>query len=86
LKKYIAKDLIEEADKLRGLNSVENRGEIEEIKNLMVNLHKSKTKNHNEKDTKIWGWYWSSAGAKLQKNKSSRSIRDVIKRNQKPND
>jgi hypothetical protein len=53
LKKYIAKDLIEEADKLQGLNSVENRGEIEEIKNLMVNLHKSKTKNHNEKDTKI---------------------------------
>jgi hypothetical protein len=49
----------------------------------MVNLHKSKTMHHNEKGSEIQGWHWSLAGIKLYKIKSSRSIRDVIKRNQK---
>jgi hypothetical protein len=33
----------------------------------MVNLHKSKTKDHNEKDAEIQGWYWSSVRVKCIK-------------------
>jgi len=46
-----------------------------------VNLYKSKTKGHNEKGVEIQGWYWSSIVVQLYKIKSSRIIRDVIKRN-----
>jgi hypothetical protein len=32
----------------------------------MVKLHKSKTKDQNEKGAEIQGWNWSSSGAKLK--------------------
>jgi hypothetical protein len=57
LKKNTIKDLFEKGVKLQGLNSVEDNGEIKEMKSLMVNLHKSKTKDHNEKDIEIQGSY-----------------------------
>jgi hypothetical protein len=73
--------------KLQGPNLVEDRDEIENNwkfnSQMRINLYKSKTKDHNEKGVEIQGWYWSLAGGKLHKIKSSRSIRDVIKRNQK---
>jgi len=62
LKTFTTNNLFEKATKLWGLNSVEDIGEIEEIKSLMVNLHTSKNTDQNEKDTRIWGWYWSYAG------------------------
>ena len=86
MKKITINDLFEKGVKLQGLNSVEDNGEIKEMKSLMVNLHKSKTKDHNEKDIEIQGSYWSLTGAKLHKIKSLKSIRNVIKRNQKSND
>jgi len=61
---------------------IEIRGEIEEIRKfngkLRVNLHKSKTKDQNEKGVEI---NWSLAGAKLYKIKSLGSIRGAIERN-----
>ena len=90
MKKFIANDLFEKWNKHQGLNSFENKGEIEENwkfnGQLRVNLYKSKTKDQNKKDAEIQDWYWSLARVKLHKIKSLRSIRDVIKRNQKPKD
>jgi len=33
----------------------------------MINLHKSKVKDQNKKDTEIQGGYWSSTRVKLHK-------------------
>jgi len=62
-----------------GTQLIEIKGEIE--KNWMFNgqlkvkLHKSKTKEQNEKGTEIRGWNWSSLGAKLNKIKSMKLTR-----------
>jgi hypothetical protein len=52
----------------------------------MVNVHKPKTKDHNEKVVSIQGWHWISAKVKFHKIKSLRSIRDGIRKNQKSKD
>jgi hypothetical protein len=55
LKKFTVNDLFRKDTKVQRLNSIEDRGEIEKIKCLMVNLHKSKTMHHNEKGSEIQG-------------------------------
>jgi hypothetical protein len=54
-----------------GTQLIEIKGEIEENwmfnGQLRVKLHKSKTKEQNEKGTEIRGWNWSLLGAKLNK-------------------
>jgi hypothetical protein len=48
-------------------------------------LHKSKTNNQNKKGAEMRGRCLSLIGAKLHKIKSLKSIKGVIKRNQKSN-
>jgi hypothetical protein len=52
----------------------------------MVNLHKFKIKDKNEKNVEIRGWNWSSSSAKLHEIKSLKLIRSEIERNHKSND
>jgi hypothetical protein len=53
---------------------------LKRIKSLMVNLHKSKTNDQNEKGVEIQGWHWSSAWVKVDKIKTLGSIRGAIER------
>jgi hypothetical protein len=50
------------------------------------NLHKSETKDQNEKGTKIQGGDWSLSGTKLKKLKVSSYSRGVIEWNHKLKD
>jgi hypothetical protein len=87
LKKFAIKNFFERGTKLQGSNLAQDKGEIEDNwkfnGQIRVNLYKSKTKDHNDK--KFWnsGLVLKLGRGKLHEIKSLRSIRDVIKRNQK---
>ena len=81
LNKFIAIDHFAKGIELQGLNWLKSGVKLKKIKSLMVNLHKSKTKNQNEKGVEIWSWHWILERAKLHKIGSLGSIRGLIKRN-----
>jgi len=74
-----------ERRKTLGTQLIEIMSEIEENwqfnGQLRINLHKSKTKDYNEKDAEIWGWCWSFSWIELHKIGSLGLIRGVIERN-----
>ena len=53
--------------------------QLKKIKSLKVDLHKSKTKDHNEKDAEIRGRCLTFSGAKLHKIKSQDQLEMQLK-------
>jgi len=55
LKKFAAKNLFEKSVEVWGQNWMKSGVKLKRIESLMVNLHKSKTNDQNEKGVEIQG-------------------------------